>query len=91
MPLLLTLYSASGCSDTGRTRAHLHKLGIPFHGVDSDYDPEAVVVFISHDDRGLSALGLSEGTIEIVTIEPVNQESDQMFIQGGYSIPHTIQ
>jgi len=91
MPLPLTLYGATDCDDTERTRARLRKLGVPFHEVNIDYDPEAerFVVFINHGYRSTPTLVLGEGKFKIVATEPTDQELDQVLIRAGYPIPGT--
>jgi len=93
IPLPLTLYGASDCDDTERTRERLRKLGVPFHEVNIDYDPEAerFVMFINHGYRSTPTLVLGEGKFKIIVTEPAEQELDQVFIQAGYSISNPTQ
>ncbi len=93
MPLPLTLYGATDCDDTERTRTHLCKLGIPFREVNIDDDAEAeqFVKFINQGYRSTPTLVLGEGKFKIVVTEPTDQELEQVLIQAGYSIPNPTQ
>jgi len=88
MPLSLTLYGATDCDDTERTRSHLRALGIPFHEVNIDHDPaaEQFVTFINRGNRSTPTLVLGDGKTKMIVTEPTDDELDQMLTQAGYSL-----
>lgn len=92
MPLPLTLYGATDCDDTERTRARLRELGLPFREVNIDRDPEAerFVIFINRGYRSTPTLVLGEGRFKIVVTEPSAEELVQALQQAGYSIVQTF-
>ncbi len=91
MPWPLTLYGATLCDDTERTRQRLNALGIPFKEVNIDHDHEAerFVLFINRGYRSTPTLVFSEDKLKIVVTEPTDGELDQMLIQAGYSSSET--
>lgn len=93
MPLPLTMYGVSDCDDTERTRACLRKLGVAFHEVNIDHDPEAerFVIYINGGYRSTPTLVLGEGKFKIVLTEPTEQELEMALIRAGYPIPSTTQ
>ncbi|MEW6086671.1 MAG: glutaredoxin family protein [Chloroflexota bacterium] len=93
MPLPLTLYGATDCDDTERTRDRLRELGIPFREVNIDHDPEAerFVIFINRGYRSTPTLVFGEGKFKIIVTEPTDQELDQVLIRAGHSSPNTTQ
>ncbi|MFN3741211.1 MAG: glutaredoxin family protein [Anaerolineales bacterium] len=90
MPLPLTLYGATDCDDTERTRNRLRELGVPFREVNVSHDPEAerFVIFINRGYRSTPTLVFGEGKFKIIVTEPTDQELNQVLIQAGYSIPN---
>lgn len=86
MALPLTLYGATDCDDTERTRDHLHRLGIPFTEVNIDVDREAerFVIFINRGYRSTPTLVFGEGKRKIVLTEPTNEELEQVLLEAGY-------
>jgi len=88
MPLPLTLYGATECDDTERTRARLRALGIPFREVNIDDDPaaEQFVLFINRGYRSTPTLVLGEGKVKIIATEPTADELKQVLRQAGYSV-----
>jgi mycoredoxin len=93
MPLPLTLYGATDCDDTERTRASLRELGVSFREVNIDHDPEAerFVLFINRGYRSTPTLVFGEGTFKIIVTEPTDRDLGQVLIRAGHSIPNTIQ
>lgn len=91
MPLPLTLYGASDCDDTERTRHHLRQWGIPFREVNIDRDAvaEQFVIFINRGYRSTPTLVFGEGKYKIVVTEPTTSELEQVLTQAGFSIPHS--
>ncbi len=91
MALPLTLYGATDCDDTERTRNHLRQLGIPFTEVNIDVDVEAerFVVFINLGYRSTPTLVFGEGKRKIVLTEPTNEELVQVLVEAGYSVDAT--
>ncbi len=85
MPLPLTLYGATDCDDTERTRSRLRALGIPFDEVNIDHDPEAerFVVFINRGYRSTPTLVLGSGKIKMIVTEPTDHELDQALTQAS--------
>ncbi|RMG95505.1 MAG: glutaredoxin family protein [Chloroflexi bacterium] len=92
MSLPLTLYGAKDCDDTDRTRAHLLKLGIPFHEVNIDHNPEAeqFVIFINRGYRSTPTLVFGEDKFKIIVTEPTDEQLEQVLAQAGYSIPEAF-
>jgi len=93
MPLPLTLYGATDCDDTEHTRARLRKLGVPFHEVNIDHDPQAeqFVIFINRGYRSTPTLVLGEGRFRIIVTEPTDRDLDHVLLQTGHSIFNTTQ
>ncbi len=89
IPLSLTLYGATDCDDTQRTRQRLHELGLPFHEVNIDQDEEAehFVRFINCGFRSTPTLVFGQGRFKIIATEPSDQELDQLLIQSGNLMP----
>lgn len=85
MPLSLTLYGATDCDDTERTRRYLHELGIPFREVNIDHDPaaERFVIFINGGYRSTPTLVLGAGKHKTILTEPTNAELDKALIHAG--------
>lgn len=88
MPLPLTLYGATDCDDTERTRNRLRELGVPFREVNICHDPEAerFVIFINRGYRSTPTLVFGEGKYKIIVTEPTDRELDQALIRANYSI-----
>lgn len=80
MSLPLTLYGATDCDDTERTRAHLRKYDVPFREVNIDHDTEAerFVIFINGGFRSTPTLVIGEGKLKIILTEPTNAELDNV-------------
>lgn len=79
MTLPLTLYGASDCDDTERTRRHLRALGVPFREVNIDNNPDAerFVIFINNGFRSTPTLVMGEGKRKLILTEPTNEELEQ--------------
>lgn len=88
MPLPLTLYGATDCDDTERTRARLRALGVPFDEINIDHDPaaEQFVIFINRGYRSTPTLVLDGGKIKMIATEPTADELDRLLAQAGYSL-----
>jgi mycoredoxin len=89
MPLPLTIFGATDCDDTARTRARLQALGISFKEVNIDHDPEAerFVLFINGGYRSTPTLVFGEGKFKLLVTEPEDEEIEQALSRAGYSIP----
>ncbi|MDI6694320.1 MAG: glutaredoxin family protein [Anaerolineales bacterium] len=88
MPLSITVYGATDCDDTQRTRNRLRLLNVPFREVNIDHDKEAerFVVFINSGSRSTPTLVIGEGKVKTIMTEPTNAEIDELVIRAGYSI-----
>jgi mycoredoxin len=88
MPLSITVYGATDCDDTQRTRNRLRLLNVPFREVNIDHDKEAerFVVFINSGSRSTPTLVIGEGKVKMIMTEPTNAEIDELVIRAGYSI-----
>jgi len=78
--LSLTIYGATDCDDTERTRDYLRARNVPFHEINIDHDPAAdqFVVFINQGYRSTPTLVLDEGKRKIIVTEPTNAELDTL-------------
>lgn len=92
MPLPITMYGATDCDDTQRTRLRLQEYGIPFREVNIDGDTiaEGFVIFINRGYRSTPTLVFGEGKLKWIITEPTEEELDQVLIQAGYSLPYSI-
>lgn len=83
MSLPITMYGATNCDDSERTRSRLNELGIPFREVNIDHDSaaERFVIFINRGYRSTPTLVFGEGKFKIIATEPTNQELDQVLIK----------
>jgi len=81
--LPITMYGATNCDDSERTRSRLNELGIPFREVNIDHDSaaERFVIFINRGYRSTPTLVFGEGKFKIIATEPTNQELDQVLIK----------
>jgi mycoredoxin len=88
MPLSITVYGATDCDDTQRTRNRLRLLNVPFREVNIDHDKEAerFVVFINSGSRSTPTLVIGGGKVKTIMTEPTNAEIDELVIRAGYSI-----
>ncbi len=86
MPLPLTLYGATDCDDTERTRNQLRQLGVHFHEMNIDHDPEAerFVIFINRGYRSTPTLVLGEGKVKIVITEPTDEDLNRILAQAHH-------
>ena len=89
MPEPITMYGATHCEDTLRTRTRLKSLNIPFQDVNIDYDPvaEAFVRFINGGSRSTPTLVIEVGKWKTVIAEPTNSEVDEIIRRAGYAVP----
>jgi glutaredoxin len=83
----ITMYGATHCEDTIRTRARLNFLHTPFQEVNIDNDPiaEAFVRFINDGKRSTPTLVVGSGNWKIIITEPTNQEVDELVRRAGYT------
>jgi mycoredoxin len=88
MPLPLTLYGATDCDDTERTRLHLNERLIPFREVNIDHDAEAerFVIFINGGFRSTPTLVLGEGKRKLIVTEPDTEELSAILIEAGWQL-----
>jgi mycoredoxin len=79
----LTMYGATDCDDTERTRAFLQERHIPFREINIDHDPEAerFVLFINGGFRSTPTLVIGEGKRKLILTEPTNQELEEAIRQ----------
>ncbi len=84
MPVPITLYGATDCDDTERTRHDLHELGVPFREVNIDHDPDAerFVIFINGGFRSTPTLVIGEGKRKLILTEPTNEELEEALFPG---------
>lgn len=76
MSLSLTLYGATDCDDTERTRLWLEEHSMPFREVNIDHDAEAerFVIFINRGYRSTPTLVFGDGKRKLVLTEPTDEE-----------------
>ncbi len=76
MPVPLTLYSATVCDDSDRTRLCLQELGYPFQEVNIDRDraAEQFVIFVNNGYRSTPTLVLGTGKRKLILTEPTDAE-----------------
>lgn len=88
MALPLTIYGATDCDDTERTRTHLEILGIPFGEVNIDTNGEAerFVIFINGGFRSTPTLVFGEGKFKLIVTEPEDDELIRWLTSAGYSV-----
>lgn len=88
MPLPITIYGATDCDDTQRTRERLQALGIPFREVNIDHHPEAerFVVFINGGFRSTPTVVVGEGKRRLLVTEPSDEEIDAFAHEAGYAV-----
>lgn len=69
----ITVYGASWCGDTRRSRAWLDRRGVPYRYVDIEEDPsgEAVVRRVNGDVRPIPVLTFPDGSY---LVEPADDE-----------------
>ena len=72
----LTLYGATTCDDTERTRAWLNAWGVPFREVNIDNDPDAdaFVRVINQGFRSTPTLVFGTGRRKVILTEPTEDE-----------------
>lgn len=84
MPLPLTLYGATDCDDTDRTRRRLQAHGAPFQEINIDQDAaaERFVIFINHGYRSTPTLVAGSGKFKIIVTEPEDDELERLLQTG---------
>ncbi|MCC7448146.1 MAG: glutaredoxin family protein [Anaerolineae bacterium] len=88
MSLSLTIYGATDCDDTERTRNYLRACNVLFHEVNIDHDPAAdqFVMFINKGYRSTPTLVLDEGKRKIIVTEPTNAELDILLADQSHHL-----
>ncbi len=83
----ITLYGATHCDDSERTRKHLKAAGIPFREVNIDHDPDAerFVIFINRGNRSTPTVVIGDGQIKVVVTEPSNEDLDGLLADAGHT------
>jgi len=81
----ITLYGATDCDDTERTRHHLNARGVPFHevNIDDDRTAEQFVIFINGGYRSTPTLVIGEGKLKHVITEPTDAQLEELLAQMG--------
>jgi mycoredoxin len=89
MPIPITIYGATHCDDTQRTRAFFKQQSVPFDDINIDYDDEAekFVTFINGGHRSTPTLVIGEGRRKMIWTEPSNEELAALITAAGYG-PH---
>lgn len=77
---LITMYGATDCDDTERTRNHLIHLGIPFTeiNIDDDAAAEQFVIFINNGWRSTPTLVMNQGKQKQLITEPTDTELEEL-------------
>lgn len=80
MALPIALYGSTDCDDTAHVTERLRALGIQFHMVNIDHDPEAerFVLFINGGFRSTPTLVIGDGKRKIVLTEPTDAQIDAL-------------
>ena len=78
--MTLTMYGATHCEDTERTRIYLQRRGIPFRdiNIDHDLDAERFVIFINDGNRDTPTLVLGSGRFKSILTEPSDEELEEV-------------
>jgi mycoredoxin len=87
MPLPITMYGATYCDDTIRTRAFFKQAAVPFQDINIDHDEaaEEFVVFINGGRRSTPTLVIGEGRRKMIWTEPTNEELAALIAAAGYA------
>ena len=87
MPLPITMYGATYCDDTQRTRSFFQQESVPFEDINIDHDAEAeqFVKFINRGHRSTPTLVIGEGRRKLIWTEPSNQELAALIVSAGYA------
>lgn len=85
MTATLTMFGATTCEDTHRSRAYLQANQIAFTDINIDHDPEAerFVIFINGGNRNTPTLVLSNGKYRFTVTEPTDDELKAWLAQNG--------
>ena len=85
MPETFTIYGATTCDDTERTREWLRAWGVPCHEVNIDHDPAALafVRVINHGFQSTPTLVFGAGKRKVVLTEPTEDELRAILIERG--------
>lgn len=86
-PKPITIYGATDCDDTERTRNLLLEWGVPFREVDIDQDSNAerFVTIINNGFRSTPTLVIGEGNPKAIWTEPTDTEVEQIVKDAGYT------
>lgn len=82
---LLTMYGATTCDDTERTRGWLAAWGVPFRevNIDHDADADALVRVLNQGFRSTPTLVFGTGKRKLVLTEPTEQELRAVLVELG--------
>jgi len=85
MALPLTLFGATDCDDTERTRDRLDALGVAYReiNIDEDEAAERFVIFINSGFRSTPTLVFGEGKLKIILTEPEDEDLDKWLTFSG--------
>lgn len=83
----ITLYGATDCDDTQRTRACLIQRGIHFREINIDHDPDAerFVIYINNGFRSTPTLVIGAGKYKIILTEPADTQLDEVLAFAQHS------
>lgn len=92
MPLPITVYGATDCDDTERTRQHLRTPGVPFQEIDIDHlvEAERFVIFIHDGCRSTPTLVLGAGKHKSILAEPTNVDLEATLAQASHTVLSTV-
>ncbi len=83
--LPITVYGATNCDDTARTRALLDRVGVGYRYVNIDHDTEAerFVLYVNSGNRSTPTLVVGTGRSRLLLTEPTDEE--MMALIADYS------
>ena len=89
MTVSLTVYGATDCEDTARTRGLLKQLGIAFIevNIDDDKSAEDFVIFINNGFRRTPTVVIAQNNEKLVVTEPSDSETEAILRRSGL-LPH---
>jgi mycoredoxin len=85
MTATLTMFGATNCDDTKRSRLYMQTNQIAFRDINIDHDVEAerFVIFINGGNRNTPTLVLSNGKYRFAVTEPTDDELKAWLAQNG--------